>query len=70
MKIGFWTVVKVGVLVGLGANTIVNTASRIRRNRLEDENYQLEIEKKKEERDAKKAAKKAKKSSEVAAEVV
>jgi len=46
---------------------VVNTASRIRRNRLEDENYQEEIAKKKEERLAKKAAKQAKKNGEVPA---
>jgi len=59
MKIKFWTVLKVGAMVGLTANAVINTVSRIRRNRLEDENYQLEIEKKKEEKAARKAAKEA-----------
>ena len=61
MKINFWTILGLGILTTMGTNAIVNTASRIRRNKLEDENYQLEIEKKKEERAAKKAAKKEQK---------
>lgn len=67
MKVNFWTILGVGILTSMGVNAVVNTASRIRRNRLEDENYQEEIAKKKEERLAKKAAKQAKKNGEVPA---
>lgn len=65
MKVNFWTILGVGILTSIGTNAVVNTASRIRRDRLEDENYQEEILKKKEERLAKKAEKKAKKDGEV-----
>jgi len=61
MKFNFWTVLGVGVLASIGTNAVVNTTSRIRRNRLEDENYQEEIKRKREEREAKKAEKLAKK---------
>ena len=69
MKI-FWKIIGVSVITSIVVNGVVNTTSRIRRNKLEDENYQEEILKKKEEREAKKAAKKVKKNDEVPTEVV
>jgi hypothetical protein len=61
MKVTFWNIVGVGIITSIVVNGVVNTTSRIRRNRLEDENYQEEIKRKREERLAKKAAKKGNK---------
>ena len=61
MKVNFWKVVGVAIITNIVVNGVVNTASRIRRNRLEDENYQEEIKRKREEREAKKAEKLEKK---------
>ncbi|MFU8785846.1 MAG: hypothetical protein ACNA7U_01255 [Candidatus Izemoplasmataceae bacterium] len=68
MKVNFWNVVGVGIITSIVVNGVVNTTSRIRRNKLEDQNYQEEILRKKEERLAKKAAKSDKKQITVAAE--
>lgn len=57
MKITFWKVIGCAVITSVVANGVVNTVSRIRRNKLEDENYQEEIKRKREEREAKKAEK-------------
>lgn len=61
MKVTFWNVVGIGIITSMVVNGVVNTTSRIRRNKLEDENYQEEIKRKKEEREAKKAEKLEKK---------
>lgn len=61
MKITFWKIVGASIITSIVVNGVVNTVSRIRRDRLEDENYQEEILRKKEERLAKKAAKKGNK---------
>lgn len=61
MKNLFWKVLGVSIITGIVTNGVVNTVSRIRRNRLEDLDYQEEIKRKEEERLAKKAAKEAKK---------
>ena len=65
----FWKIIGVSIVTSIVVNGVVNTTSRIRRNRLEDENYQEEILKKKEERESKKAAKQVKKSDKAPAEV-
>ena len=67
MKVTFWKIIRASVITSIVVNGVVNTVSRIRRDRLEDENYQEEILRKKEERLAKKAAKKQPKA-EVTAE--
>lgn len=61
MKNMFWKILGATVITGIAANGVVNTVSRIRRNRLEDENYQEEIKRKKEERIAKEEARKEEK---------
>lgn len=61
MKVGFMKILGIGILASIGTNTVVNTVSRIRRDRLEDENYQEEIERKREERETRKAEKAARK---------
>ena len=58
MKITFWKIIGASIITSIVVNGVVNTASRIRRDRLEDENYQEEILRKKEEREAKAEAKK------------
>ena len=61
MKVTFWRIIGASIITSIVVNGVVNTTSRIRRNRLEDENYQEEIKRKREERLAKKAAKKGNK---------
>jgi len=63
MKGMFWKILGASIITSIVVNGVVNTAGRIRRDRLEDENYQEEIKRKREERLAKKEAKKAGKSS-------
>jgi len=63
MKGMFWKILGASIVTSVVVNGVVNTVSRIRRDKLEDENYQEEILRKKEERLAKKAAKKDGKGS-------
>ena len=58
MKVTFWQIIGASIITSIVVNGVVNTASRIRRDKLEDQAYQEEILRKKEERLAKKAAKK------------
>lgn len=58
MKVTFWQIIGASIITSIVVNGVVNTASRIRRDKLEDQDYQEEILRKKEERLAKKAAKK------------
>jgi len=68
MKV-FWKIIGVSIITSIVVNGVVNTASRIRRDRLEDANYQEEILKKKEEREAKKAERAAKRNNKNIVEV-
>lgn len=61
MKVTFWKIIGFTVITTIVTNGVVNTVSRIRRDKLEDQAYQEEILRKKEERLAKKAAKKGNK---------
>lgn len=61
MKVTFWQIIGASIITSIVVNGVVNTASRIRRDKLEDQAYQEEILRKKEERLAKKAAKKGNK---------
>jgi len=63
MKFSFMKILGIGILASIGTNAVVNTASRIRRDRLEDENYQEEIRRKREERETRKAEKAARKAA-------
>lgn len=61
MKKTFWKIIGASIITSIVVNGVVNTTSRIRRNKLEDENYQEEIKRKKEEREVKKEARALKK---------
>lgn len=61
MKVTFWKIIGFSIITTIATNGVVNTVSRIRRDKLEDQAYQEEILRKKEERLAKKAAKKGNK---------
>lgn len=63
MKV-FWKIIGVSIITSIVVNGAVNTASRIRRDKLEDEDYKEEIKRKKEERLQKKEDKLAKKVKE------
>ena len=49
MKVTFWQIIGASIITSIVVNGVVNTASRIRRDKLEDQDYQEEILRKKEE---------------------
>lgn len=58
----FWKGLGLVILGGLVVDKLVNTIDKVRQNRLEDELYKEELQRKREEREAKKKAKEEKKA--------
>jgi len=55
---GFWKIIGVTIGVSIIANVAIDTASKWRRTKLQDEEYKNRIEEKRQAKAAKKAAKK------------